>query len=184
MSTWSQVFDDDRVLEEARCRIRGALVGFALVSGALVSAAPLATLSPRFDATRVALLCAALLSLSAGLVLVRLAREYRRLWRVELSVSRVVGYDAAGRRQTLSWARVDRVDVGTTRLTVTGHDSEGRAVRLVAATTMSSFTAFAHRVVEYAEAHGRTVSVEGTPIADLDLVELIPSLCEPAGTTA
>ncbi|WP_420454734.1 hypothetical protein [Rubrivirga sp.] len=184
MSTWSQVFDDDRVLEEARQRTRRNVVAFALVSGALVSLAPLATLSPRLDPAAVALLCGALLSLGAGAVMVRLAREYRRLWRIELCVGRFVGHDAAGRRRTLAWSGVDRVDVSAAGLTVTGRDESGRGVRLTVAAAMPSFTVLAHRAVEYAEAHGRTVSVGGTPLADLDLVELFPTLCESVGTAA
>ncbi len=184
MSTWSQVFDDDRVLEEARQRTRRSVFAFALASGALVSLAPLATLSPRFNPTAVALVCGALLSLSAGVVMVRLAREYRRLWRIELCVGRFVGHDAAGRRRTLPWSGVDRVDVSAAGLTVIGREEDGHKMRLMVTASMPAFTVLAHRAVEYAEAHGRTVSVGGVALADLDLVQLFPSLCEAAPTVA
>ena len=181
MSTWSQVFDDDRALAEARGRARGLVVGFALVSGALVSAAPMAALSMEASGAGVALVCGALLTLGAVVVVVRLAREHRRLWRVELSVGRVVGHDAAGRRVALAWGAVDRVDVTTAGLVVTGRDEGGHRGRLAIAAAMPAFTALAHRAVEYAEAHGRTVCVDGCPVARLDLGALYPALCESVG---
>lgn len=184
MSTWSQVFDDDRVLEEARVRVRRCVTAFALSSGVLVSLAPLSTLSPRLDATVVALVCGALLSVSACVVMVVLGREYRRLWRIELSVGRFVGYDAAGRRSALPWRDVQRVDVTPTGLVVAGRDASDRPVRLSVAMEMPQFTDLAHRAVEYAEAHGRTVCVDGVPLDDLDLVALLPTICESVGQAA
>lgn len=183
MSTWSQVFDDDRVLEEARARVRRCVTVFALSSGLLVSLAPLSTLSSNLDATTIALVCGALLSVSAGVVMVVLGREYRRLWRIELSVGRFVGYDAAGRRSALPWSRVQRVDVTRAGLTVAGRDSSDSPVRLSVNMEMPRFTVLAHRAVEYAEAHGRTVCIDGTPLDDLDLAELLPTICEGAGAT-
>ena len=184
MSTWSQTFDDDRVLDEARSHARRCVVVFAGVSGALVCLAPLSTLSPRLDATVVALVSGALLSVCAGVVMVILGREYRRLWRIELSMGRFVGYDAAGRRSSLPWARVHRVDISRDGLLVAGRDERGRGTRLTVAAGIPQFTVLAHRAVEYAEAHGRTVCVEGTPLDDLDLATLLPSLCETVGATA
>lgn len=184
MSSWSQVFDDDRILEEARVRVRRCVTVFALWSGVLVSLAPLSTLSPHLDATSVALVCGALLSVSAGVVMVVLGREYRRIWRIELSVGRFVGHDAAGRRSALPWSQVQRVDITGTGLTVAGRDPSGRPMRLSVATEMPLFTDLAHRAVEYAEAHGRTVCIDGKPLADLNLVELLPSLCEKVGAAA
>ena len=178
MSTWSQVFDDDRVLEEARRRARRCVVGFALVAGALVSLAPLATLSERADATMIAVVCGVLLAGVAMGAMLFLAREYRRLWRIELSVGRFVGHDAAGRRRALPWTGVVRVDVTDAGLVVVGPDEAGHGARLTVSSAMPDYSALAHRAVEYAEAHGRTVCVDGLPVADLDLVELFPALCE------
>lgn len=180
MSTWSQVFDDDRALDVARRRARGLLVGFALVSGAVVAAAPVATFALEASPAGVALVCGALLTLGAVVVVVRLGRENRRVWRVELSVRRVVGHDAAGRRVALAWAKVDRVDVTGAGLVVTGRDEAGHRVRLPIDAAMPAYTALAHRAVEYAEAHGRVICVDGCPIGRLDLVALFPALCETA----
>lgn len=177
MSTWSQVFADDRVLEGARLRVRRFVLAFAVTSGALVGLAPLATLSPHLDATIAALVCGTVLSLCAGVVMVVLGREYRRLWRIELSFRRFVGYDAAGRRSTLPWSDIDRVDVSAEGLSVTGRTPTGRSTSLSVDSSMPQFTLLAHRAVECAEAHGRTVCVEGIPIEEIDLVALLPSLC-------
>ena len=184
MAGWSQTYDDDGALDRARARARRLVVVFALASGALVSAAPLATVVWRAHAGAVALTCGALLTALAATVLVRLAREHRRLWRVELSVRQVVGHDAAGRRRALPWARVSRVDVSSAGLVVSGADERGRRVRIEAPASMAPFTALAHRAVEYAEAHGREVCVEGCPLDRLDLVALYPSLCESPTATA
>lgn len=178
MSTWSQVFDDDRVLEEARRKARRCVVVFALIAGALVSAAPLATLWEITDAASVAIFCGTLLALCAAVAMVTLAREYRRLWRIELSVRRFVGHDAAGRRRALPWASVARVDVLADGLVVTGRDEGGHNAQLTVSARMPAYTALAHRAVEYAEAHGRRICVDGTPLSDLDLVALFPTLCE------
>lgn len=184
MSTWSQVYDDDQALDEARTRARGLLVGFALASGVLVSAAPVAALTLRTAGGAIALGCGALLVLSAAVVVVQLAREHRRLWRVELSIGRLVGHDAAGRRRALPWPGVERVDVTEAGLEVIGEDEGGVRAHLLVPATMPAFTALAHRAVEYAEAHGRTVCVGGCPVERLDLVALYPALCESAGSAA
>ena len=178
MSTWSQVYDDDRVLEEARRKARRCVVAFALAAGALVSAAPLATVWETTDAAAIAVLCGSLLAGCAAAAMLFLAREYRRLWRIELSVGRFVGHDAAGRRRALSWPAVVRVDVTGAGLVVLGRDEAGHGTRLAVPAEMPGYTALAHRAVEYAEAHGRTVCVDGMPIDHLDLVELFPTLCE------
>jgi hypothetical protein len=184
MSSWSQVFDDDRVLEEARHRVRRCVGMFAMTSGLLVAGAPASAFATHLDPTLVALLCGALLSVSAGVVMVVLGREYRRLWRIELSVGRFVGHDAAGRRSTLAWSHVHRVDVSSAGLVVAGRNAEGHATRLSVGADMPRFTELAHRAVDYAEAHGRTVCVEGVPLEDLDLVKLLPLLCETLGAPA
>ena len=184
MSSWSQVYDDDRALGEARGRARRLLIGFAVVSGTLVSAAPVAALTMETNGGAVALGCGALLVISAAVVVVQLAREHRRLWRVELSVGRLVGHDAAGRRRSMAWTGVERVDVSGQGLVVTGTDDSGTRGELVVAASMPAFSALAHRAVEYAEAHGRVVCVEGCPVDLLDLVTLYPALCETAGSTA
>ena len=176
MADWAQVYDDDVALDDARSRVRRLVIGFALVSGALVSAAPVVTLVGGAHAHLMAVACGVLLTVSAVVVMVRLAREHRRIWRVELSVHRAVGYDAVGRRRALPWSGVARVEVTTAGIAISGRDEGGHRARLLIPQGMPDYTGLAHRAVEYAEAHRRPVWVEGQPVADIDLALLDPSL--------
>ena len=116
--------------------------------------------------------------------MVQLAREHRRLWRVELSVRHVVGHDAAGRRQALAWSAVDRIDVTDAGLLLVGDEEGGQRTQLLISVSMPDFSTLAHRAVEYAEAHRRTICVDGCPIELMDLVALFPAVCEPIGPAA
>lgn len=183
MADWAQVYDDDDALDDARLRVRRLVVGFALVSGALVSAAPVATVVGGAQASIMAALCGVMLTASAVTVMVRLAREHRRIWRVELSVHKAVGYDAVGRRRALPWFTVERVAVTEAGIEIAGLDEGGHRARLLAPLHMPDYTALAHRAVEYAEAHGCPVWIGDTPIDDLELSLLDPSLCPTATPT-
>lgn len=176
MADWSQVYDDDLALDDARSRVRRLVIGFALLSGALVSAAPLATVVGGAQAHVMAAACGVLLTVSAVVVTVRLAREHRRIWRVELSVHHAVGHDAVGRRRALPWSGVEAVDVTAGGIVISGLDEGGHRARLLAPIGMPDYTALAHRAVEYAEAHGRAVWVDGEPVDAIDLALLDPSL--------
>ena len=176
--SWSQIYDDDETLKDVRARVRRLVVAFALASGALVSAAPLSTVIGGADAALTATLCGTLLAITAGAVMVQLAREHRRIWRIELSMRQATGYDAAGRRRTLAWPDVEAVDVTEAGLVIAGLDaSSGARVRLLAPLGMTTYTALSHRAVEYAEAHRRPVRIDGVPIDQIDLARLDASLC-------
>lgn len=179
MPPWSHVFDDDRALAEARRRGRVAVIVFALVSGGLVAAAPVAAFSFGEHSAVVALVCGLLLSAVAGAVALRLAHENRRLWRVELSARRFIGHDAAGRRQSLPWTRIGRVDVCDDGLSVVGLDERGRRVVLRVSAAMPAFETLARRAVAHARAHRRTICVDGCP---LDAIDLAPMLGQSAST--
>lgn len=169
MAAWSQVFDDSAVLTAARRRARGLVIGFALVCGALVSAAPLATIWGGVHASWMALACGVLLSLSAGWVLIRLTREHRRVWRVEVSALGMAAHDVAGRRVALLWRAVDNVDLADGGVTVTGRDSDGRRLRIHAPASTPGFDDLARRVMAYAHAHRRALAVDGCPVDALSL---------------
>ena len=169
MAAWSQVFDDGAVLAEARRRARGLVIGFALVSGALVAAAPLATVWGGAHAGRMALLCGVLLSVSAGWVLVRLTREHRRVWRVEVSALGVAALDVAGRRMAVLWRAVEQVDLSDDGLAVAGRDSAGRRFRVHVRSATPNFDALARQVTAYAHAHRRPLAVDGCPVDGLSL---------------
>ena len=177
LSSWTETYADERTLGEARARVRGQMVAFAAVAGVLVAGAPLATLIGDVSAGALAIVCGALLSVTAGAVIASLSRENRRVWRVDLSVHHAVSHDTAGRRRALSWDRVESVDVTSGGLLVAGRDGGGAEVRIEVSASMPGFTALAHRAVEYAEAHRRTVTVDGVPVDQLDLVVLYPTLC-------
>ena len=169
MAAWSQVFDDGAVLAQARRRARGLVVGFALVCGALVSAAPLATIWGGVHAGQTALVCGVLLSASAAWVLVRLTREHRRVWRVEVSALGIAAHDVAGRRVALLWRAVDGVDLSDGGVTVTGHDSNGRPLRVHVRASTPGFGDLARRVTAYAHAHRRPLAVDGCAVEALSL---------------
>jgi len=183
MAEWFQTFDDAGELDRARAGTRRLVVAFAIASGGLVAGALLASAVWHADAGLVALLSGGVLSAIAFFVLARLTRESQRMWRIEISARLAVGHDTAGRRVVLPWTHVDRVDVTSEGLAVIGTDTQGLPVRLWASATMPTFTSLAHRTAEVADAHGRQVCVEGCPVDDIDLVALLPTLCE-SGTAA
>ena len=177
MAAWTQTYTDEAALADARARVRRLAVVFGLASAALVVGAPLAAVLGGVDAGAVAAVCGALLTVSAAAVIASMASENRRVWRVEVSVRHVVGTDARGHATALPWSRVDGVDVSSAGLLVTGHGDDGRQRQVAVPASMPGFVALAHRAVEYAEARGRVVSVEGCPVGALDLVALYPTLC-------
>lgn len=176
MAEWFQVFDDERVLVSVRTEARRLVVVFALASGGLVALAPVSTLVVPPYAGAVALACGALLSVYAVWLLRRLGRLHSRPWRVELSFRRAVVHDAGGRRVTLAWQALDRVDVRTDGLALVGRTALGRRVRVHISAATPQFTTLAHRAVEYAEAFGRPVWVEGQPWEAADITALHPAL--------
>ncbi len=169
MAAWSQVFDDGAVLARARRRARRLMFEFALVSGVLVAVAPLATIWGGAQAGRMALACGVVLSASATWVLVRLAREHRRVWRVEVSALGIAAQDVAGRRVALLWRGVDHVDLSDSGLTVTGHTPETQRVRIRVRAAAPAFDALARQVVSRAHAHRRPLAVDGCPVDALSL---------------
>ena len=183
MAEWFQVFDDDDALSTAKARARQTVVVFAVGSGLLVAVAPLTTVVWPHTAVPVALGCGLLLTALALWTLRRLHRLHRTLWRVEISVGHVVGYDAGGRRVSLTWSALDRLDVRSEGLLFSGRGEGGRRVRLVVARAMPRFTVLGHRAVEYAEAFGCPLWVEGRPLERLDLTALYPVLREGSAPT-
>ena len=175
MAEWFQVFDDDRVLVSVRTEARRHVIAFALVSGGLVALAPVSTLVTPSYAGLVAVACGAALTAYAVALLRRLTRLHRRLWKVELSFRRIVVHDAGGRRVALAWQALDQIDVRGDGVVLSGRTDLGRRVRFRVAATMPQFASLGHRAVEYAEAFGRPVWVEGEPWEALDVSVLHPS---------
>ncbi len=190
MAEWFEVFDDERVLAAARRRTRHAVVAFALgsllsVAGALLAAVawPHEVVAWPHAAAGAALGGVLLLTTLAVGTLRRLTRLHRTLWKVELSVGRIVGHDVGGRRVSVPWTAVDALDVQSDGLAVTGHDDAGHPVHLVVPASISQFTVFGHRAVGYAEAFGRPLWVDGQPWQRLDLAELYPVVGQDSAPT-
>ena len=191
MAAWSQVFDDGAALVAARQRARRLLVAFAVVSIVLVSAAPLATIWGGAPAGGVVLICGALLSASAGVVLFRLGRIHRRWCRYEVSSLGIAATDTAGRRTALLWRSVDTVNVADEALTVTGHDLDGRRLIVRATCAVPRFDAMTRYVVRCAHAHRCGLSIDGEPLDALSLDGLTATAtktqrggpAEPAGSS-
>lgn len=176
MAEWYQVYSDDAVLRGAHRGARRVILAFALLSGVLVAAAPAAAVAWPGQAGAVVLLCGAGLSVYAVWAIRRLSGLYHCVWRVDLSVHGAVGHGAGGRRTSLAWTALDRVDVSDEGLALSGRDETGHPVRLVVAASMPEFAALSHRVVEYAEAFRRPICVDGQPWEALDLTVLYPSI--------
>lgn len=173
---WFEAYDDDTVRVRTRKAVRTLAVGFALASGALVALAPVAALAWPGRAGLVALACGLALTGHALWLIRRIGHVQRAVWRVELSVRSVVAFDAAGRRVALAWPEVERIAVSDAGLCVVGRDAAGGLVRVAVARAFPGFCELGHRAVEYAEAFGRPVWVEGRPWQALDLDALYPFL--------
>ena len=161
MAAWSQVFDDSAALSAARRRARRLMVGFGVVSVVVVSAAPLATVWGGAPAGGVVLVCGALLSACAGVVLHRLGRVHRRWCRFEVSTLGIAATDTAGRRTALLWRSVDTVDVADGAVTIRGHDLDDRTLTIRATDTVPRFGALARYAVRCAYAHRCGLTVDG-----------------------
>ena len=179
MAEWFEVYEDARALAAARARLRGAAVLFALVSGAVIAAAPVAALAwPAFSAW-IAGAALALLVAHAVVFVWQARRQRRQVWRLDLSVHHIVGHDVSGARRVLAWGDVTWVDVGE-HVEVVGRRM-GRRVRFVVPASFPNHAHVSHRVVRYAEAFGRPVYVDGRPPETLDIDPLRQLL---NGTTA
>ena len=175
MAEWFQVFDDDRVLVRVRARVRRRVVAFALVSGALVAAAPVSTLAWPAHSGPLAAACGVVLLVYAAWLVVGLVRLHRRLWRLELSVRRAVGHDAGGRRVSVAWPDLAHVDLRDDGLVLAGRDGAGRRVRLHVGAETPQFGVLARRAVGYAEAFCRPVYLDGRPLDAHSLAALFPA---------
>jgi hypothetical protein len=98
------------------------------------------------------------------------------VWCVKLSARGLVGYDYGRRRVALAWPAVERVELDAEGLVVVGRDGGGEPRRLRVPHLFPDYARLSHRVVEYAEAFGRPVYVDGRPWQLLDVHEVYPFL--------
>ena len=182
MPEWYETFADEAVLARSHARSRRAVVVFALVSGALVAAAPVASLLlPRGAGVAVAAGCGLALLAHAAWLLARLARLHRAVWCVRLSARHLVADDGGRRRRTLPWVGVVRLDLGTEALTVDGLCADGSAATVVVPADFEGHDLLARRLVDYAVAFRCTVCVDGEPLQSLSLTSALAAPRPTAG---
>lgn len=174
MAEWYEVFDNEQVQFETRKRV-ARLVGMLVVlSVATLGLAPV--LAHLFSSALIAV------GLAGGVLLgliVWASRMFVRLrsvmWCLKLSVHRVVGYDYARRKSVLPWTEIERVELDDEGLLIVGTPREERSGPMLRIPFLfPDFAQLSHRVVEYAEAHGLPVCIEGRPWQFLDLAVIYP----------
>ncbi|GAB5534573.1 MAG: hypothetical protein Rubg2KO_08220 [Rubricoccaceae bacterium] len=178
MAEWFEVYDAKGVLLRARRRATRLVWIYALVSGALVAAAPIAMFVLPRGGVAVAVTCAIGLVMYGLWLIIRLNQIHSKLWRFDVSVHRALGFDTGRRSRALAWPDVHQVEIESDGLTLVGR-THGSWVRLHVPTSFPHYTALAHRVIEYAEAHDRPVWLDGHPWQELDLVEVYPFIDHP-----
>jgi hypothetical protein len=176
MPDWYEVYDDEQVQLRTRQRVgwlsTAAVAALAVGLGSL----PLAVL---FAGAPLLAAAAILVGLLGALSFLgwRVNRLRRVVWCLKLSVHRVVGYDYARRKTELPWSSVERVEVDGEGLLLVGvPPAVGAAPALRVPHLFPDYSALSHRVVEYAEAHGIPVCLEGRPWQLLDVRVLYPFL--------
>lgn len=175
MAEWFEVYNAKGVLVRARRRARRLMWTYALVSAVLIAVAPVAAFVLPRGGFAVAVLSAVVLVAYGIWLILRLNHIHRTLWRFDVSVHRALGFDTGRRSRALTWSNVQQVEVEDSGLTLVGR-THGSWVRLRIPRSFPRYTALAHRVVDYAEAHNRPVWVDGQPWQLLDVETLYPFL--------
>jgi hypothetical protein len=178
MSDWYEVFDNEQVQFDTRKRVARLVGVLVVLLGTIAGTIPLILLYVPFPVLALGLVAFAVMGLLAWA-----SRAFLRLrsvvWCVKLSVHRVVGYDYARRKSVLSWTEVERVELDPAGLVIAQAPTEGRPGRVLRIPHLfPDFPRLSHRVVEYAEAHGLPVCVDGRPWQLLDLSALYPFMAE------
>ena len=170
MPEWYETFADEKILARTTLLSRRVVIVFALVSGALVAAAPVAALLlPRGVGGAVAAACGLALVAHAVWLFVRLGELHRAVWCVRLGARQLAADDGSRRRLTLPWDGVLRLDLGRDALTVDGVTADGRAATITVPTDFRDHDALARRLVDYAVAHHCVLCVDGEPIQNAPL---------------
>lgn len=184
MADWYEVFDNEQVQLETRQRV-GRLV-VALVAGIALGAGSVPVLAFYLGSPLLALGIGGIALIGAAVAASRAFLRLRSVvWCVKLSVHRIVGYDYARRKATIPWTRVERIELDRRGLVIAEAPHEGIPGRVLCIPHLfPDFAALSHRVVEYAEAHGLPVCVNGRPWQFLDVAALYPFMaaCEIAGS--
>jgi hypothetical protein len=174
MATWYEVYDNQDALLATRRRVRRTTKRYGMTSAALAVAAPLVIFHAP-GGPWVAVGAAAVL-VALGVVVLRELRALHDVaWCVRLSFHGLVA-DLGGRRTAIPWSEVARVEVDDEGLLIVGTEERGAPWHLRIPCAFPRYACLSHRVVEYAEAHGRPLFVDGRPWQLLDLHALYPFL--------
>lgn len=114
-------------------------------------------------------LCLAWGGLTAWAAL-RLYRLQHQVWRLQLSDTRLVGYDYGRHARTLEWAHIHRLELADQELRLETLDSR----RLVVPDEHAGFPELSHVLLDYAERFGCPLYLNGCPFEAIDLRTLLP----------
>ncbi|HLT47080.1 MAG TPA: hypothetical protein VK002_07615 [Rubricoccaceae bacterium] len=179
MPTWYETYDNQDALLATRQRVSRLTTRYGMAAVTVALSAPLVILHVPHGPW-VAVGTAAALAL-AGLFVLRALRTLHAVaWCVRLSFQGMVT-DFGQRRTAMRWSEVARVELDDEGLVVVGTDEGGTARRFRIPHDFPRYAHLSHRVVEYAEAHGRPVFVDGRPWQLLDLHALYPFLADAVG---
>lgn len=173
MSDWYEVYDNEQVQQRTRKQVGRIVLGVIIGLSAMAVILPLMLFQFGIPAAVIILVGLAVLVLVAAAS--RELLQLRRVtWCVKVSVHRIVGYDYARRKAVIPWPDVERVDVEPDGLLIVGRPTTSRPPVLQIPTLFPEFPHLSHRIVEYAEAHGIPICVDGRPWQLLDLSTLYP----------
>lgn len=178
MSDWYEVFDYEQVQQSTRERVRRTIIALVVGLAASATVAPLVVL--HFPGWLLGLSIVGLTWLILVAIASRRLLMLRRVvWCVKLSVHRIVGYDYARRKTVLPWPDVERVDVDENGLLIVGQATSGRSAAILRVPVLfPDYSRLSHRVVEYAEAHGIPVCIDGRPWQLVSLGALYPFMAD------
>lgn len=169
-------FSHDAVrLRVRRAAARHAVV-FALVAGACIAFAPLAPLFVPALTVPAVSICGLLLVAHATWTVRCVSRLHRQLAYVDLSASGLVVRDACGRQMALPWRAVQHVNVVDDGVEVVAALPRGGRRRLLFGADWPRANVLTRRLVRYADAHGRSLCVDGVACSALSLSPLRPAL--------
>lgn len=184
MAEWFETFADEAILARTHAQSRRAVVVFALTSGALVAAAPVASLLlPDGVGSAVAMACGLLLVAHAAWLVARLGELHRTVWCIRVSARHLSADDGGRRRLTIPWVGVVRVDLSDGGLTVDGLCADGSAATVTVPADFQDHGVLARRLVDYAVAHGCALCVDGEPLQNVSLDGALASARRATGLT-
>ena len=104
----------------------------------------------------------------------RLQRARRVAWCLKVSDETIVGYDFSRERHVIQWRDVESIDVSESALEI--HSK--RRSPLIIPHLYKEYGALGRCLLDYTEAYGIPLSVNGTPLLDINIYNLFPGLGE------